>query len=1149
MQTVAATMTVIFMLWSGAWCFKSEKKDIWHTKENLSLRLSAEWHKIGVLQRESGSIGDVLASMRDLELYPASLTGYDDDELVKFDKAVEGLEKRNRQIDERIAGFKGPLIDAIAIFRELVIGEPVESMFSTLEKANLKRITEMLDVKHRIDTLWLRTDSLLLITMHSMGMNSEKKASSGPIEDEFFSILKANLGMQAESYYSRLNSLKKHLIRKATAAQLAEIVQIERHHVNQYITEGKLSFAHRKITDAIERFENLTSIHDFYALLARIQFQEGAYREVLATLEKIPDNDRYNTAKILYRIQSLYALHEYDTILADTAVIHRHNLQGSDRNLVLWIIIESALALHTTDQIIRFASLIDKGKPFGLHVLHALARSYLSEKDDTTALAILEQANRYKITTEDDRIAQQEISIAIAQIHYERGNYDKAIELFYRQINNNELFERALSGIAWCYLQSSRFDKAETALRKLINQAPDKSWGAEGILILARRYLQIASFTWKKHNFVTREKFRLNRILAHIDTLASSGSIRKSTELNFARKEVAALLDRVSKEKLPDYETTAAYYEKIERLCAFINSHYYTGTFQEASFSKNRERILNTIDSVTMEIEQSKHIKYSTRMLSNAQQQRLRIKNIVDQAAVFSTISLIDRYRWEREYIDWRKNLLKPDAASSSSIEGKESVDSVPVSAKQPLKTSMDSLLACEDSLHHRYSLILQKRIVQLLSANLDQNDACYLKYHLGELYYRTENDAYARAYEKYDKAAEQFQHDMELYRNGKMIEMPKEPLAPLLHHDKSMAMYRAAIASDSSSSFGAASHYSMAWCFNDLGKFDSAYAHMFIVASRFPNHPHAAQAWMFCGEYHFDKGNLKDALTAFYTVMKYPESEWFDEALYKVAWTQYRLSNPEKAISSFLALVDLGGGKFGHSLLEKESMDYIAISFSETDVSGQKGLDRAVAFARKLGDVQRGCQILHRLAQVFRDQGRHDMAKKTYAYILSSYPNYEQNPTIEAELLTVMERDASTEMSIDQKYAYFKKYHRQSAWAQRQPDSTRTFADSIASRMLYDAAISYHQLALQKNNDTLYHKALASYNDYISVYPRSPLANECHYNLAEIQFSLGNYRKAAEEYIAVSRRYPDSKYKETAAWNAIVASQNLLKLESPQAR
>ena len=66
----------------------------------------------------------------------------------------------------------------------------------------------------------------------------------------------------------------------------------------------------------------------------------------------------------------------------------------------------------------------------------------------------------------------------------------------------------------------------------------------------------------------------------------------------------------------------------------------------------------------------------------------------------------------------------------------------------------------------------------------------------------------------------------------------------------------------------------------------------------------------------------------------------------------------------------------------------------------------------------------------------------------------------------------------------------------------------------------------------------------YFRMYPQTKRANECHYNFAEIKFSLGDYERAAEEYMAVSKRYPDSKYRETAAWNAIVASQNLLKQE-----
>lgn len=1136
----AVALLLLCALWTSVLAARKFKKDIWEINENLSLRLTAEWHKIGVLKREASAITDVLTAMRDLELYPSALTGFNDKRLIQYDKSIEALEKRNRRLAEEIDAFGGPLTDALAIFREMLIDEPVESMFKVLENGNLKRINLMLGLKHSIDTLWRDTDSLLSLTMREMDISTNKADSGKPIEDEFFTILKANLGLQSDQYYSRLNVLKDYLIKKASEKQVGEMVRIEKHRINEYISEGKLPLARRKIDDAISRYAGHIDIDEFNMLMIKVRFLGKEYHDVLKILKNNPGTVKNVRISFLYRIQSLYALHEYEEILADTSQSILLDLTGADLNLALWMIIESALTLNQKEKAIRFASFTEKNKPYTLHILHALARSYLAAGDDTTALSILEQAQNTKVTTPDDQTALQEIRMAIAMLYYEQEKYDKAIELFYTQLNNENMFERALLGISWSYLQSGRFEKAEIALKKLINQAPDKSWGAEGILILARRNLQNATFAWKKTSFINREKERLSRMLRRLDMLESADiNEKRKKEFAFARSEISSVLKRVNEEKLSDYASIVSLYDNADHLCSFISSHYYTGSFQEISFSKNREVMLNRIDSVLFEIEHSRKADQPALQLSNARQQRMKIKNIVDQASLFSTISLIARYQWEREYLDWRKTLLKKSDDTTNDTAGKKpaavSLDS----------TLMDSLLVREDSLRIQYSAILKSRIRQLLASSLDSADASYLCYQLGEIYYQEENARYVKTYEAYDKKVAAYSEVLEKYRNGKIVDPPQEPVMPTLTHDSSIVLFQSAIAEAPSSQSSAAAHYSLAWCYNDLSEFDRAYTHMYTVASKFPDNPYAAQAWMFCGEYHFDKGNLKDALTSFYTVMQYPESEWFDEALYKVAWTQYRLSNPEKAISSFLALVDLGEGKSGQALLEKESMDYIAISFSETDATGEKGLRRAAKFARKLGDVSRGCQILHRLGQVFRDQGRYDMAKKTFNLILSSYPKYQRNPTVEAELLSVLEREETTERSIDQKYGYFLKYNRKSKWAQNQTSSVRSQADSIAAKMLYDAAISYHQFALQKNNNTYYKRALQTYKDYISNYPRSSLTNECHYNLAEIQFSLGNYRDAAEEYIAVSKRYPDSKYKETAAWNAIVASQNLLKVES----
>ncbi|MDD5674230.1 MAG: tetratricopeptide repeat protein, partial [Chitinivibrionales bacterium] len=281
--------------------------------------------------------------------------------------------------------------------------------------------------------------------------------------------------------------------------------------------------------------------------------------------------------------------------------------------------------------------------------------------------------------------------------------------------------------------------------------------------------------------------------------------------------------------------------------------------------------------------------------------------------------------------------------------------------------------------------------------------------------------------------------------------------------------------------------------------------------------------------------------------VMLYPESEWFDEALYKLAWAQYRQSNPQKAISSFLALVDLSGAStFSSALLAKESMDYIAISFSEIDVTGDKGLARALRFVNRLGSETMGAQILHRLAAIFKEQGRFPIAMETYRRLLAMFPNYKNSPLVENELVALSERGLSLAQASTAKIDFYNKYNKTGAWSKNQSDvRVRAQGDSLAENALYDGALGFHQAALQKNDTAVYQTAIDAYGKFIKAYPQSPHANECHYNMADILFSLGNYYRAAEEYMTVSKRYPDSKYRETAAWNAIVASQNLIKQET----
>ena len=216
---------------------------------------------------------------------------------------------------------------------------------------------------------------------------------------------------------------------------------------------------------------------------------------------------------------------------------------------------------------------------------------------------------------------------------------------------------------------------------------------------------------------------------------------------------------------------------------------------------------------------------------------------------------------------------------------------------------SMDSLLVREDVISKNHFKRLTAELPVLIATDLDSTDASYLRYQLGELYYAEENKAYSRKYDKYEKDLSEYYAKLAQYRDAKILELPQQPPPPRLSHSKSMEQFRTVISRYPQSEFAAPVHYSLAWCFNDISMPDSALYYMEKLATLYPECSHTPQAWMYCGEYNFEKGNLEKSLKCYQAAMRYPESEWFDEALYKLAWAQYRLSNPEKAISTFLAL------------------------------------------------------------------------------------------------------------------------------------------------------------------------------------------------------------------------------------------------------
>jgi tetratricopeptide (TPR) repeat protein len=1152
MHALGITMLSV-TLFFGTASAKDKPKDEWQIRENLVTRLGGEWYKISRLTEELQAMEDILQDARDFELFPSELTQLNEETVVSFDKKIEKVGKKHQALVEQVEGLKTPLSDALAILREMVIGQPVEDMFQVLDNDDVRRITMMFAIKHHIDSLWRDVGGLftgLMPVVQTQNQSTEETPRG--IDNEFIEILQGNLGQRAEGFYRTLNDIKDTLVKRGNDEQCARMFQVETHRIKAYLKTGNERLAKTKLMAIMARYQPRRFTIESAMLLVKICFARGEFDEVLQIIKQLPDSCSSSREILLYSVQSRYALKKYEDLWRWGCGFDFMALTGSDRNLALWLTMESGLALDKAEKYSEFASLAVKDSPYALHVLHALGRYYVKNNDWNTAQSVFESALRFNPAARTDKQAYQRISLALAQSQYERKNYSKALRLFFDLLNQEGGFAEALFGISWCYIALEDYPKAETSLRKLINLDPGSPLAVEGLLVAMRRYAAQAKSDWEKLTYLTDEERRLAQKQELINAKKAADTTRRHAG-DYAKitSKIDELVRGFRNEKKPSYEDIAGYYDKAGNLARLVSDYYETGTFQEVLFSEKREKLLRRLDSLEI---LTKNNGTRPSPLSPAFRGAALIKNLVWKSVILEVETRIDRFRWEREYVDWQKTSIK-NAKEGLIRKARFSTDSGSLAAtalqRRHLDIQMDSLVKAGDELNKKWYGILTKKCTELLAGPLDSADAAYVRYHLGEILYSNENENYAVAYGAYENKMAVFDSMGALYHAGKLALLPERPVEPVLNHTASIEQYRTVLQDYPRSSLEHAVRYSLAWCYNDQGMFESAVAQMDSLATNYPASQYAPQALLYIGEYMFDHGKLDKALKAYQSVIKYPESEWFDKALYKLAWTQYRLSNPEKAISSFLALVDLGqGSPSGKSLLEKESIDYIAISFSETDVTGEKGLERATNFVTRFGDQAKGALILQRMASIFKEQGRFDMAQKTYRTLLRIYPEYKNSPLIESELLAVFEKSCTVEEANIGRIEFFNKYNKNSAWAQVQNDpQIRQRGDSISCKLLYDAALSYHQLALQKNDSSAYSAAMENYENFIRNYPLSPHASECHYNLAEIRFSLGDYQRAAEDYIAVSMRYPDSKYRETAAWNAIVASQNLLKKENGTSR
>jgi cellulose synthase operon protein C len=457
--------------------------------------------------------------------------------------------------------------------------------------------------------------------------------------------------------------------------------------------------------------------------------------------------------------------------------------------------------------------------------------------------------------------------------------------------------------------------------------------------------------------------------------------------------------------------------------------------------------------------------------------------------------------------------------------------------------------------------------------------------FRLAELYYEDSKYAYEAADAEHDILTEKF----------RTKEITKEPEAPMLNLDRTIDLYAQIMNRFPSFKRLDGVQYLWAYCQDEMGNFQAGMEGFGRVVSQYPDSEFVAESWLRIGETHFTEDRLCEALDAYHHVLADKESAWYDKALYKVAWSHYRLDRFSPAVDRFIGLLDYADKKTAETgesgtLLRKEAIQYVAIAAIEPGwgrpptgeekagclavIAGDEEWDnqlsdeadrleelgqtkpetpplvRLGAIFEKAGDRPYKREIYEEVAKILFEQAAWDKYVDVARALIDIDPMHPDSPQVTMKIITALDqqgRDRLAEGAAERE-KLFTLFGPGTAWQEankNRPSVIRKamkqaqealIASALFRLQLAQRFLEEDKLALATEEASEAAKMLA---DYIERYPYDPKLYEYRYFLGIALDTSAQFLLAANAYEGVRDDKKHDKYREDSAYRSFLALQN----------
>lgn len=534
---------------------------------------------------------------------------------------------------------------------------------------------------------------------------------------------------------------------------------------------------------------------------------------------------------------------------------------------------------------------------------------------------------------------------------------------------------------------------------------------------------------------------------------------------------------------------------------------------------------------------------------------------------IFSLLYIITAFASAQD-----RELRKMEALSDTLFQSM-SIDEL-IKIQKSLKGKVDQLREEEEAVRDK-GLEVSRSFVEDESIKIKDQDKVLIR--VAEYYIEESEQKYEKDYANYDTEEQKYFELLNLYDSGELDTEPEPPKEPEYDYSRAIEIYDKIIDKYPKSEYADDALYSKAFLYEKMKNGSLARRIYQEVIDKYPESLFAAESYMRLAEYFFapregkerDQNivELQKAIKLYKNVLNYRNSKRYDEALYKLGWSYFKLAAVDPkyysdAIIYFLAVADDiqraekldPKSKITTPSVKEEAITYIGISFSDEDTYDNAGVYNARKFIERIGGREYGVEIMRALGETYQKIESYDKAITAYENLLEMYPKYEEAP-----LITQKVAETYYEMGLDEKEYQtranlFANYNPNSEWysyieESEIPDRLKYMKEAykLSERAAYTNIVLDQEKAQQLESDGLpaqqmWEKVIDGCKDYLTVFGTDSNAYSINWNYAFIlDAKLSKYEEAFEQYMHVSNDYLEQEFQEQAAINAVFVAETLI--------